>query len=113
MKKVKLLFVALVASLIFASTAFAATDGASPESALRTQILKYIDQPYHSVFNGEDLVANLRLMINKDNEIIVIDSGTQNPLLDKYLKSHLNYKKVDADNINYFDFYFIKVEFKK
>ena len=112
MRKVKVLFVAMLAGLFITTTAMAATDGLNPESSLRTEIIKLIDHPQQDVLQGQDLVANLRLMVNGDSELIVLDSGTDDPLLDNYIKSKLNYKKVEARDINYFKFYFVKMEFK-
>jgi hypothetical protein len=112
MRKVKVLFVALLAGLFITTTAMAATDGLNPESSLRSEIIKLIDHPQQDVLQGQDLTANLRLMVNGENELIVLDTGTNDPLLDSYIKSKLNYKKVEARDINYFKFYFVKMEFK-
>jgi hypothetical protein len=76
------------------------------------EIVKLIDHPQPGYSAGKDLTANLRLMVNGENELIVLDSGTDDVLLDSYIKSKLNYKKVNARDINYFKFYFVKVEFK-
>ena len=112
MRKVKVLLVALVASLFFSATAFAATEGMSPESSLRAEIIDLIDQPDVSVLNGKTEIANLRLMVNNDSELIVIDTGTSNKKLDVYLKAKLNYQKIDASQIQHLNFYFVKVEFR-
>ena len=64
-----------------------------------------------NIINGKSEIANLRLMINNENELIVLDTGTDNSQLDRYIKSQLNYKKVDAKDINHFKSYFLKVEF--
>ena len=112
MRKVKVLFFALIASLFIVSTAFAYSDGLSPESSLRAEIVDMIDHPGGSILDGQNLVANLRLMVNNENELIVIDTGTTDPKLDTFLKSKLNYKKVHSPSIQHFNFYFIKVEFR-
>ena len=51
-------------------------------------------------------------MVNDDDQLIVIDSGTTDPKLDAFLKSKLNYKKVHSPDIQHLNFYFIKVEFR-
>ena len=112
MRKVKVFLFALVAGLLFTSTAMASVDGLNPKPNLRAEIIKLIDQPEAEILQGQDLTANLRLMVNGENELIVLDTGTDDPLLDNYIKSKLNYKKVEAADINYFKFYFVKMEFK-
>jgi hypothetical protein len=111
MRKVKVFLFAL-ATLFITSSAMAASTGLNPESTIRNEIVKLIDHPNQDVLQGQDLTANLRLMVNGENELIVLDSGTDDVLLDSYIKSKLNYKKVNARDINYFKFYFVKVEFK-
>ena len=113
MKKVQYLFVALLATLFFTTTAIANTSNVSPESSLRAEIVDLIEAPSADILLGEECcVADMRLMVNRDNELIVVDTGTKNAQLDKYLKSKLNYKKVTTSDIQYFNFYFIKVEFR-
>jgi len=112
MRKVKVLFVALLAGLFITTTAMASVTGLNPEANLRTEIVKLIDHPTADILQGQNITANLRLMVNGENELIVLDTGTDDALLDSYIKSKLNYKKVSASDINYFKFYFVKVEFK-
>jgi len=113
MRKVKVLFLALVSTLVFATSALAFSAGLSPESNLRSEIVELIAQPDISVLDGQDVVANLRLMINENDELIVIDSGTNNVQLDKYIKSRLNYKKIKSVGVDQFSFYFVRVDFEE
>lgn len=113
MRKVQVLFAVLVASFLVVGTTFANSNGMSPDKNLRAEIISLIDQPVSSFFSEESLVANLKLMVNGNHELIVIDTGTENEELDSYLKSKLNYKKVNASDILHFNFYCVKVEFKK
>lgn len=113
MRKVKVLFVALLAGLFISTSAMAAASSLNPESNLRAEIIKLIDHPEKELLNGQDVViAHLRLMVNDENQLIVLDTGTTDPDLDKYIKSKLNYQKVEATDINYYKFYFVKMEFK-
>lgn len=112
MRKAKVLLVALLASVFFSVSAFAATEGMNPKSSLRAEIIDLIDHPNATILDGQSEIANLRLMINNDNELIVIDTGTKNKELDVYLKSKLNYKKIDVSEVQHFNFYFVKVEFR-
>ena len=113
MRKVKILFLALVSTLVFATSALAFSDGLSPESNLRSEIIELIAQPDLSILDGQNMDANLRLMINENNELIVIDSGTNNKQLDNYIKSKLNYKKIKSTGIDQFSFYFVRISFEE
>ena len=99
MRKVKILFFALLAGLFFVGTAYATTSGLSPESSLRAEIVDLIDHPGSDLLDGQSIVANIRLMVNDDDQLIVIDSGTTDPKLDAFLKSKLNYKKCNCKNL--------------
>ena len=112
MRKVKVILLALVTTLIFAGTVQAATYDVPPKTSLRSEIIDLIDQPTEGLLQESLVEANLRLMVNGNNELIVIDSGTDNAALDAYIKSKLNYKKVKADDIQYFTFYYLKMKFK-
>jgi len=112
MKKVSVLLTVLAASLFFAGSVMAKGISVSPESSFRAEIVDMIDNPNFGEFQGESLVANLRLMVNEDHELIVIDTGTKDPELDSYLKSKLNYKIVKSPDVLHYNFYFIRVEFK-
>ena len=111
MRKVKVFLLTLVAGLFLTTTAMASTTDLNPENNLRSEIVKLIDHPSIDIIDGQTEVANLRLMVNNENELIVLDTGTSNRQLDRYIKTKLNYKKVDAEDVNYFKSYFLKVQF--
>jgi hypothetical protein len=111
MRKVKVFLLTLVAGLFLTTTAMASTPDLSPENNLRSEIVKLIDHPSVDIIDGKTEIANLRLMVNNENELIVLDTGTNNRQLDRYIKAKLNYKKVDTEEINHFKSYFLKVQF--
>ena len=80
MKTVKMLsFMLGLVALTFTSNVYA-NDGEDPEaiSNLRTKIVKLVDDPNlgeHDIASAE---VKLRFYINRENEIVVVDSGTKN-----------------------------------
>jgi hypothetical protein len=112
MRKVKVFFVALFALVFFTNVAMADAIDRSPEKTLRSEIIDLIDHPTPDLLNGKDCTANLRLMVNDNDQLIVLSTGTDDPDLDKYIKSKLNYRKVKASDIVHYQFYFVKMEFK-
>ena len=113
MKTVKLLSCMLgLIVLTFASNVYA-NDGEDPEtiSNLRTKIVKLVDDPNlgeHDIVSAE---VKLRFYINKENEIVVVESGTENNYLDNFLKSRLNYQRIKGENLKP-GMYNIKITFK-
>lgn len=68
---------------------------ANPEKTLSTQIAELLDNnPF--IVADHDLTAQVKFMLNNKKEIIVISVDTDNELLEGFVKSRLNYKKVDS-----------------
>jgi hypothetical protein len=99
MKTVKMLSCMLgLVALSFTSNVYA-NDGEDPEviSNLRSKIIKLVDDPNlgdHDIATAE---VKLRFYMNRDNEIVVVESGTENNYLDNFLKSRLNYQKIKGN----------------
>jgi len=113
MKNIRVLFVVLFASLFTMTTVNAANSNAKPENNLRTEVIDLLGAPDLSFTEGGEIEAKLLFMINDNNELILIDSGTENVYLENYLRTRLNYKKVNTDNIAYYKFYAMNVQFRK
>ena len=116
MKTVKILFFTLLASMFFTTATFALSKSVmpNPEALLRAELTTLIGQPDTWVFGSKKSIeANIEIMVNSDNEIILVNSGTDSPKLAKYMKRKLNNKKIKTENIPANKSYFLKVSFKK
>ena len=112
MRKVKVFILALTSLMVFAGTLQASAPDNTPKKNLRSELIRLIDRPAEGILQESNAEVNLQLMVNGNREVIVINTGTDDPLLDAYLKSKLNYRKVEADDIQYFTFYYLKVRFE-
>ena len=116
MKKIKILFFTLLASLFFTAASFAFSEKVmpNPEALLRAEITELIGQPDNWVWGkNKSLEANIQIVIDSDNKIVLIDSGTTNARLTKYMTKKLNNTKIETENIAKFQAYFLKVRFDK
>lgn len=93
MKKIKVVYVvlALLATMgVFANKG----NNIKVEKDLSAQIYEMLKQ-YPFELKSEDLTAEVRFTINNKGELVVLSVETQNDFLDNYVKSRLNYQKVD------------------
>jgi hypothetical protein len=113
MKTVKLLAGVIAFAIVTMSSSIYANDENDPEtiSNLRSDIVKLVDAPLLGD-NGINIAeVKLKFYINKDQEIVVVDTGTENNYLDSFLKNRLNYHKIKDNNLKP-GIYNIKITFK-
>jgi len=98
MRTVKMLI--LVLAITFTSVLTASTNPTHAEPNVTKEIGVLLKNPKFRV--SDDLVANVTFILNKDSEIVVLNVDTDSKELEGYIKSRLNYHKLDlsADNVN-------------
>ncbi|WP_047246006.1 hypothetical protein [Maribacter thermophilus] len=97
MRKLSLIFVA--AMLLSTGNILASDiDGVKPSKSLSTQITKLLED---NSFTDEetDLTAQVRFTLNSEGEIVVLSVDTDYTDLERFVKSRLNYKKVDVSKV--------------
>ena len=85
----------LVLALTFSSTLMANTnpeDRATESAAITAKIGKLLKDPGFLV-DGE-LTANVRMVLNKHNELVVLSVESDNQNLEGFIKNRLNYEKL-------------------
>ena len=98
MKNLKL--IALVLAFSISSISFAApTKTADPKSELREQIIDILGDTIE-VLCENDVEADVVFTLNSKSEIVIVSVNCENGNLDGYIKSKLNYKKVDVSVLN-------------
>ena len=85
-------------SMAFTSLSFGAPTF-NPGDILRSQILKLVQSPSAKKLGYGQVVAQLKLYVNKSNEIIVLDTGTEHTYLDAFIKDRLNYRVIRAQDL--------------
>ncbi len=94
MKKLSLVIV-----MLFVSVSLFANDNKKSEKPLKnlsTQIGEILSDNVIKV--DQDLTANVLFTLNRNKEIVVLSVTTDSYVVEQYVKSKLNYKKVDLDN---------------
>lgn len=56
------------------------------------QLGKLLSDPYFSIEN--EIEAEVRFMLNKNNEIVVLSVDSDSKLVERYIKARLNYNKI-------------------
>ena len=94
MKTIKSIFLAV---LILVGTTVSASENPSPEKTnlekASEEIALLLRTPYFNV--EEDLTAQVSLMVNEENEIVVMSVRTESNDLEQFVKSRLNYQKLN------------------
>ncbi|MCK8521109.1 hypothetical protein M0D21_06005 [Aquimarina sp. D1M17] len=97
MKKLLILVFAIVlgTSQLFANN----NPTKSPEQQLRNQIALLLESPEIVVEQGE-LKAQIEFTLNSKGEVVVLSVNAEREIVESFVKSRLNYKKVDSDIAN-------------
>lgn len=94
MRKVSLL---VFAALFAVSTAFATgtepTSDKNPKS-VHEQVAELLKDPNFRVTH--DITAEVTLMVNKENEVVVLDVDTNEEFVSKFIKDRLNYETLET-----------------
>ncbi len=96
-RKMKKLILVLVA--VLASTQIFANDKTSKETSeekLRNEIVVLLDKPQIKLDQNE-IKANIEFVLNAKGEIVILTVDSEKVAVEDYVKSRLNYKKVDSD----------------
>jgi hypothetical protein len=97
MKKISLTIVMLLVSLsIMANDNKKSNNVDKPAKSLSTQIGEILGN--NSIKVEQDLTANVLFTLNEDKEIVILSVTTDSEIIEHYVKSKLNYQKVNLDN---------------
>jgi hypothetical protein len=69
-----------------------------PSKNLSTQIHELLKVNTFKVQEDNDVTAEVRFTINQEGQIVVLSVETNHELFEGFVKSRLNYKKVELDN---------------
>jgi len=89
MKKVNVILIALVllVGTVFSSAAVPALE---TKTSTSVEIEKLLENPDFRV--DVDVMAYVTFLINKEGEIVVLSVDTENEMVERFIKSRLNYK---------------------
>ncbi len=113
MKTFRISFV-LAFCILATSYAFSAPVSAdvSPNSELRKEVAKLIKTPELSKKGIAETHAFINFMVNEDNEIVILNVVSDNDYIKEFVRESLNRKKVEADGLETFTEYNIKIAFR-
>ncbi|MBL4605041.1 MAG: hypothetical protein JKY02_05100 [Flavobacteriaceae bacterium] len=116
MRKLKLVLAALAISFASLSATATETEPSNANSALRSKIVSLLGSIAPSsltLTDGNDIKANVSLMLNNKNQLIVISVDSNNESVDTYVKSKLNYQKIDVKGLKRGEIYKVPLTIKQ
>jgi len=92
------LSIILVAGMFMLSANVSANDFETkkPVKSLSEQIGTLLEKNVFVIEGDEDLTASVRLMLNDEGEIVVLNVATEEDQLERFVKARLNYQKVES-----------------
>lgn len=97
MRKIK---IASVAIMMFATIGVFANkvNDVKPEKSLSSQIFEMLKKNQFNV-ESNDVTAEVRFIINEEGEVVVLSVKTKNETFEGFVKSRLNYQKVESTSV--------------
>ena len=93
--KTLLLAVTLAVSSVFSANA---TDSSTEPAFITTEVGKLLKSPQFEI--EKEVQVYVRLAFNENNEMVVLFVESDNKMINNYIKSRLNYKKLSQTVIN-------------
>lgn len=113
MKSIRLVGLCLLCTMAFAGKGLALENPMTINDVLRERIVKLLDRPDLSKYDGQNFQAEVEFMITRQQQIVVLAVYTSNPFLDEYIKEKLNYQKIGIRDVRRLTPYRIDVNFTK
>lgn len=92
--KVLMLAVAFTFSTVLSASTEPVPTKAELTNAISIEIGKLLKNPKFLV--DEDMTAQVKVVINEDNELVVLSVNSENEELESYIKGRLNYKALSV-----------------
>lgn len=103
----------IVAITLFTLNVSATEKPIKPNEVLRSEIVDIIGPNYSEDFNNKDFTVEVLFTINSKSEIIVLSANSGNESMENFIKSKLNYKKVNYKSEKVGELFLLPVTFKK
>lgn len=94
MKNLKIYLVAMLLSFGISASATTSTSEKDHKD-VTTQIAELLKNPGINV--EKEVMAKVTFIVNSDNELVVINVDTKDRNVDAFIKSRLNYQKIDIN----------------
>lgn len=111
MRSIKMIFILLISSLVLQSTVYANVEGVHPKHKLTREVTWKLDRADYLDLNGKSIETTIVLMVDDKGKFVIVDTGTDNLKLDKYIKCKLNQKKVRTRKAKKNVYYYLTVRF--
>ncbi len=108
----KTMLISVLALLLFGAKTYPNdTDAINPHKSLSVQIYEILKKNPIAL-KSHETTAQIRFTLNKEGELVVLSVDTEDTALEGYLKSRLNYQKVEMNPVREGKIYKLPVRFK-
>jgi predicted transcriptional regulator len=107
--------IALFVVVLSMNTTFVSANNSNAKVDLPKAVKKVVRLLETTRFDVElekEVVVKVQVKINSDDEIVVLNVGTDNDAIKKFISEKLNYKKIDAGQLKQGSEYSFYVTFK-
>ncbi len=111
MKNLKILVIAF--TLFALNVSAAVLEPVKPTTKLRAEIVELIGPNCPYEYNENECTAEVLFTVNTNSEIIVLSVNSPNTEAEAYIKSKLNYKKVNHRTIKEGELYLLPIKMVK
>ena len=113
MKNLKVYLTMLICSFVLLNTTLADSPKKSPETKLADEICMMLDHADRLDLDGQTIETTIVFKVNEDRRCELLDSGTEHPKLEKYIRSNLNEKRIWTRDVDHDMNYFVTVVFRE
>lgn len=114
MKNLKLMLAAFAICFASLSATATETEPNSTNNELRSEIVTLLGTEAPSnLTDGKDVKASVSLMLNNQNQLIVVSVDSKIRSVDTYVKSKLNYQKIDVKGLKKGEIYKVPLTIKQ
>ena len=114
MKKLKLTLVAFAICFASLSATATETEPNTSNTELRSEIVSLLGTVFpENLTNGKDIKASVSLMLNNKNQLVVVSIDSKSSSVDTYVKSKLNYQKIDVKGLKKGEIYIVPLTIKQ
>lgn len=112
MKNLKVFITAIAITFFAVTTVSATSTETTSKNQLRTELIDLLGS-FEQHIDQASITANVAFMLNNNNEIVVMSVDSDNKSVVAYVKSRLNYKKVNAPGISKGEVYVMPLKIEK
>ncbi len=96
MKKLNLMLLAVALTIANFASAMGSTQPTKLEMHLTKEVGLLLKKPSFRITKGKELKAMVTITLNENKEIVVLSVDSESEMVERFIKSRLNYQKIKS-----------------